>query len=438
METAKHLVIVGGGFAGLKLARALNNHPAYRITLIDRHNYHQFQPLFYQVATASLEASSISFPLRKIFQKSRNVRIRIAELHSVDPAENTIETSAGTIAYDYLVLATGADTNYFGNDRIPRYAFPMKTTVEAMQLRNRIVENLEEAASIRDEARRQRHLNIVVVGGGPTGVELSGALAEMKRFILPKDYPELDISKMCIYLVEGSPNVLNAMSDASRAKSRAYLEKMGVDVLTGTLVQDYDGKVAILNDGRTIPTALLIWAAGIRGNVPGGIPRELVTGNRIRVDDASRTPGFPNILVVGDLALMTNAEFPRGLPQLANVAIAQAAHLAENFKRAARGEAFIPFDFKYQGAMATVGRNKAVVDLNQPRVSFQGLVAWFVWMSVHLFLLMGFKNRLLVFINWAYKYITFDNSLRLIYTRPPYPLSKEENAELDIQPSGFK
>ena len=431
MAEAKHLVIVGGGFAGLVLARKLNGHPAYRITLIDRHNYHQFQPLFYQVATASLEASSISFPLRKIFQKSKNVRIRIAELYRIDKEKNTIHTSTGEIPYDYLVLATGADTNYFGNDHIKQYAFPMKTTVEAMQLRNRIVENLEAAACATDEETLQRHLNVVVVGGGPTGVELSGAISEMKRFILQKDYPELDISKMHIYLVESSPNVLNAMSPAAKEKAREYLTKMGVEVNTGAAVKDYDGKDAILKDGSTIPAALLIWAAGIRGNLPQGVDPALVSpGNRIKVDASSRVLDSPNVFAVGDISFMENPDFPKGLPQLANVAIAQATHLAYNFKRLASGHTdFKPFNFKYQGSMATVGRNKAVVDLNSPKVSFQGFFAWIVWMSVHLFLLMGFKNRLLVFINWGYKYITFDNSLRLIYTRPPYPIHEEEEVK---------
>jgi NADH:ubiquinone reductase (H+-translocating) len=438
MEQAKHLVIVGGGFGGLKLARALNNHPAYNITLIDRHNYHQFQPLFYQVATASLEASSISFPLRKIFQKSRNVRIRITELLSIDAATNTIQTSSGTIGYDYLILATGADTNYFGNEHIKQYAFPMKTTVEAMGLRNRIVENLEAAACTTDEDVRQRHLNIVVVGGGPTGVELSGAIAEMKHFILQKDYPELDISKMHIYLIESSPNVLNAMSPASKTKARAYLTKMGVDVQTQTAVQDYDGKEALLRDGRTIPAALLIWAAGIRGNLPQGVDAAaIVGGNRVRVNAMFGVVGYENILALGDIALMENTDFPKGLPQLANVAIAQADHMAANFKRLAKtGEAPRPFNFHYQGSMATVGRNKAVVDLNFPKISYQGLLAWLTWMSVHLFLLMGFKNRLLVFINWGYKYITFDNSLRLIYTRPPYPIHEEEEVGTVMKPMG--
>ncbi|TDX01068.1 NAD(P)/FAD-dependent oxidoreductase [Dinghuibacter silviterrae] len=427
MEEPKHLVIVGGGFAGLKLARSLSNHPAYRITLIDRHNFHQFQPLFYQVATASLEASSISFPLRKTFQGSRNVRIRIAELFSVDAGRSTIQTSAGPIAYDYLVLAMGADTNYFGNKDVQQYAFPMKTTMEAMALRNRIVENLEAAASAPDEATRQRHLNVVVVGGGPTGVELSGAIAEMKRFILPKDYPELDLSKMHIYLVENSPYVLNAMSPAAKEKARAYLTRMGVEVMTGTAVKDYDGTQAILKDGSSIPTALVIWAAGVRGNVPKGIsPDDVTPQNRIRVDATGRIASGENIFVLGDLSYQENAEFPKGMPQLANIAIAQAAFMAGNFKRLAKGKAFEPFHFKFQGSMATVGRNKAVVDLNSPKISFQGLFAWLVWMSVHLFLLMGFKNRLLVFINWAYKYVTFDNSLRLIYTRPPYPIQVEE------------
>jgi NADH dehydrogenase len=434
MAEAKHVVIVGGGFAGLKLARKLNGHPAYHVTLVDRHNYHQFQPLFYQVATASLEASSISFPLRKIFQKSKNIRIRIAELIRVDKDNNTIHTTFGAIPYDYLVLATGADTNYFGNEHLKQYAFPMKTTVEAMQLRNRIVENLEAAACAGDEETRQRHLNIVVVGGGPTGVELSGAISEMKRFILQKDYPELDITKMHIYLLEGSPNVLNAMSPSSKAKARQYLTKMGVDIHTGTVVQDYDGKQAVLKDGTTIPAALVIWTAGIRGNMPEGIDPSLISpGNRIKVDPAGKVLGSSNVFALGDIAFMENPDFPRGLPQLANVAIAQADHLAKNFKRMASGHAVLqPFDFKYQGSMATVGRNKAVVDLNAPKISFQGFFAWVVWMSVHLFLLMGFKNRLLVFINWGYKYLTFDNSLRLIYTRPPYPIHEEEDVRTAV------
>lgn len=434
MEEAKHIVIVGGGFAGLKLARKLNGHAAYRVTLIDRHNYHQFQPLFYQVATASLEASSISFPLRKIFQKSKNVRIRIAELIRVDAERNMIRTTFGDIQYDYLVLATGADTNYFGNEHLKQYAFPMKTTVEAMQLRNRIVENLEAAACAKDEETLQRHLNIVVVGGGPTGVELSGAISEMKQFILQKDYPELDISKMHIYLLESSPNVLNAMSPSAKTKARQYLTKMGVEVHTQTAVQDYDGKQALLKDGSTIPAALLIWAAGIRGNMPSGIAPDLIApGNRVKVDAANKVLGSDNIFALGDIAFMENPDFPKGLPQLANVAIAEADHLAENFKRAASGRPdFQPFNFKYQGSMATVGRNKAVVDLNTPKISFQGFFAWLVWMSVHLFLLMGFKNRLLVFINWGYKYLTFDNSLRLIYTRPPYPIHEEEDARTAV------
>jgi len=429
MAEAKNIVVVGGGFAGLKLARKLNGHPAYHVTLIDRHNYHQFQPLFYQVATASLEASSISFPLRKIFQKSKNIRIRIAELIRVDKSNNTIFTSSGTIPYDYLVLATGADTNYFGNEHLKQYAFPMKTTVEAMQLRNRIVENLEAAACAKDEETLRRHLNIVVVGGGPTGVELSGAISEMKRFILQKDYPELDISKMHIYLLEGSPNVLNSMSPAAKAKAREYLTKMGVDIHTQTVVQDYDGKNAILKNGTTIPAALVIWAAGIRGNLPEGIDPGLISpGNRIKVDPTFKVLGSDNVFAIGDISYMEHPDFPKGIPQLANVAIEEAAYLAGNFKRMAEGKELSPFHFKFQGSMATVGRNKAVVDLNKPRISFQGLFAWFVWMSVHLFLLMGFKNRLLVFINWGYKYITFDNSLRLIYTRPPYPIHEEEEA----------
>ncbi|MCB0309153.1 MAG: FAD-dependent oxidoreductase [Bdellovibrionales bacterium] len=297
------IVIAGAGFGGLKLARKLNNKKGFEIVLIDRFNHHQFQPLFYQVATAGLDASNISFPLRKVFQKSRNVKIRMAEVLQVIPDENRIITSTEELTYDALVLALGADTNFFNNEQLSGHAIPMKSTIEALQLRNRILRNFEEALTIQDENALQQRMNIVVVGGGPTGVELSGAIAEMKKYVLPKDYPELDFSKMKIYLLEGSGKTLASMSERSSAQSAGYLEKMSVELLTDALVQGYDGKTVRLADGRTIESSLVIWAAGIKGNIPAGIDKSLIArGNRIIVDRYCKIQGTGNIYVIGDLA----------------------------------------------------------------------------------------------------------------------------------------
>ena len=283
------VVIVGGGFGGLKLARKLNNKKGFEVLLIDKYNYHQFQPLFYQVATAGLDASNISFPFRKAFQKSKNVRIRLAELQKVMADENKILTDTGEISYDVLVLATGADTNFFGNQQLADHAFPMKSMVEALQLRNRLILNFEDALNAKSESALQRLMNIVVVGGGPTGVEISGALAEMKKYVLPKDYPELDFSKMNIYLLEGTAKTLAAMSEKSSIQSRKYLEKLGVKVMTNTHVKDYDGKDVFLQDGNIIPSGIVLWAAGVKGNVPGGVHQDLIAkGNRIKVDRTNK------------------------------------------------------------------------------------------------------------------------------------------------------
>src|SRR5258706_5099803 len=307
------VVIVGAGFGGLRLDRKLNNKPGFEIILIDRFNYHQFQPLFYQVATAGLDASNISFPLRKVFQKSKNVRIRMAELKEIAPSAGKIITDTEEISYDALVLATGADTNFFGNARLSENAFPMKSTVEALQLRYQILHNLEESLTIKDEAELQRRMNIVVAGGGPTGVELAGALAEMKRYILPKEYPELDFSKMNIYLLEGGPKTLGAMSEKSAAQSKRYLVNLGVQVMTDTLVKDYDGKTVTLQDGKSIAAHTVIWAAGIKGNVPAGIDKNLIVrGNRIKSDRRCRVQGYNNIYAIGDLACMETPRYPNG------------------------------------------------------------------------------------------------------------------------------
>lgn len=411
------VVIVGAGFGGLKLARKLNNKAGFEVILVDRFNHHQFQPLFYQVATAGLDASNISFPLRKVFQKSKNVKIRLASLKEVIPSQNKIITDIEEIPYDVLVLAMGADTNFFNNPQIKENALPMKSTMEALQLRYRILQNFEEALTITGEKELQRRMNIVVVGGGPTGVELSGALAEMKKYVLPKDYPELDFSKMNIYLLEGSDKTLATMSEKSANESCGYLKKMGVTVMTHSLVKDYNGREIVLNDGKTIEAAVVIWAAGIKGNVPAGIGQGLIVrGNRIKVDRHCLVEGTKNIYAIGDLAYMEEPNFPKGHPQVAPVAMQQADLLAENLKRTERKSTqFYEFVYNDKGSMATVGRNKAVVDIPKPKLHFKGLFAWMIWMGLHLMLILGVKNRFFVFLNWVYNYITYDQNLRLIF-----------------------
>ena len=429
------VIIVGGGFAGIRLARKLNNKPGFEVLLLDKYNYHQFQPLFYQVATAALDASNISFPLRKVFHDSRNVRVRIEELKRIVPAENKIITETEELTYDLLVLATGADTNFFGNQKIATNAFPMKSTVEALQLRHRLIQNFEDALITKDPAEIERLLNLVIVGGGPTGVEVAGALAEMKKYVLPKDYPEIDFKRMNIFLLEGGDRTLATMSQKSSDDTCKYLRKLGVTIMTNSLVKDYDGKQVFLADGKTIPTNTVIWAAGIRGNVPEGIDKSLVVrGNRIKVDRYNRVQGFENVYALGDLAYMETTLYPQGHPQVASVAIKQADNLADNLIRMERkAREFYEFEYHDRGSMATVGRNLAVVDIPKPRLHFRGMIAWFIWMGLHLFLILGVKNRILVFINWVYSYFTYDQSLRLIFKeffRPKIPVDPSKQAQV--------
>lgn len=428
------VVIAGGGFGGLRLARQLNNRPGMDVLLVDRFNYHQFQPLFYQVATAGLDASNISFPLRKVFHKSNNVRFRLGELREIRASENKITIDSGEITYDALVIATGADSNFFGNQQLAAHAFPMKSTTEALQIRNHLIQNFEDASVVQDAEARKSLLNIVVVGGGPTGVELSGAIADMRSYVLPKDYPDLDFKEMNIYLLEGSPKTLGAMSEKSSEQSRKYLEKLGVDVLTNSLVKEYDGKTVLLQDGRTIKSRTVIWAAGIKGNVPTGIrPEMVVKGNRIIVDRHNLVKGAENIYAIGDVAWMETPLFPKGHPQVAQVALQQADALAENLQRI-ESKSSIRTEFEYfdKGSMATVGRNLAVVDIPKPKFHFGGFFAWLVWMMLHLMLILGVKNRFFVFCNWLYNYFTRDQSLRLIFrltkkaTDKPIPVPQEQ------------
>ncbi len=412
METQKRIIIVGAGFAGLTLAEDLEN-TGYEVYLIDRNNYHQFQPLLYQVATARLEPASISFPLRKVFQRSKNVKIRIADVLSVEADKKCLKTSIGDFSYDYLVLAYGCRTNYFGNKDLEHCAFPMKSVPEAIQLRNRILQTFEDAVITKNPEELQYILNFVIVGGGPTGVELSGALAEMKKNILPKDYPDKDFSKLTVYLLEGSPNVLNAMSDDSKKASRKYLEELGVIVKTGTVVENYDGRTVRLKNGETIEAKNVIWAAGVTGNQIEGIPETAITrGNRIIVNRFNEIENLKDIFAIGDIAYMTTPKYVNGHPQLAAVANEQAKVLAKNFKLLAKNKTLKEYEYHDKGSMATIGKRKAVVDL--PSFSFQGRFAWFTWMFVHLMLILSVKNKLTIFVNWAFSYFSNDSTLRVL------------------------
>lgn len=424
-----NIIIIGGGFAGLKLARSLNNKAGIDVTLIDKFNFHQFQPLFYQVATAGLDASNISFPLRKVFQKSKNIRVRLAEVKQIVAEENTVITSIGNFKYDYLVIATGADTNFFGNTALQQNAFPMKSTVEALQIRYRLLQNIEDTLTLTDKKEIEKLLSVVVVGGGPTGVEVSGALAEMKKYVLPKDYPEIDFSLMKIYLLEGTNRTLVSMSEKSSKHSFEYLEKLGVEVKLNSLLQAYDGNTVQLKDGTEIYSKTVIWAAGIKGNVPDGINKDLIVrGNRIKVDRQNKILQQKNIYALGDVAYMETPKYPNGHPQVANVAINQAVVLAKNFINIQAGrQKFLEFEYHDKGSMATVGRNLAVVDFPKPKLHFKGWFAWYIWMGLHLFLLVGVKNRVQVFVNWMYNYFTYDQNLRLIFKefKKPKIMSKK-------------
>ena len=424
------IVIIGAGFAGLKLARKLNNNPGFEILLIDKINHHQFQPLFYQVATAALDASNISFPLRKIFQKSKNVRIRMAEVQHIDHHAKEITTDIGIFSYDALVLATGAETNFFGNEQLKTFALPMKTTVEALRLRHRFFQNFEDALLVTDESLLRKLMTVVVVGGGPTGVELSGAIAELRADVLPKDFPDLDFSNMQILLLEGSGKTLSTMSEKSSTQSCEYLKKLGVNVMTNALVKDYDGHKVTLVDGRTIDTATVIWAAGIKGNVPEGLdPSLIVRGNRVTVDRFNRVGGVEDFYALGDVAIMITPLYPQGHPQVANVAVSQADNLAKNLLGKVNSVPAKEYEYKDKGSMATVGKHLAVVDIPKPKMHFGGWLAWFIWMGLHLLLLVGVKNRIQVFINWIYNYFTSDQSLRLIFKE----FYKENPVDIEIK-----
>lgn len=379
--------------------------------VIDKINHHQFPPLFYQVAASQIEPATISFPIRKIFQKRRDVRIRLAQVLAVNDAAKYVDTTIGRFNYDYLVIATGSRTNFYGNSEIEANTMGLKSTYQAMNVRNSTLMNFEKILYSEDKEALN---NIVIVGGGATGVELAGAFAEMTREVLPKDYPNIDSSRVHVYLLEGGEHTLAAMSSYAQNYSEKQLRSMGVIVKTGTLVKDYDGEILTLSNGETIRSRNVIWSAGVTGNTIGGIPEaSLLRNGRIRVDRYNRVEGLNNVFAIGDVAYMETVKYPRGHPQLANVAIGQAKNLARNLQRLEAGSGELkPYEYRNLGTMATVGRNKAVVDL--PFVKFKGRFAWFIWMFLHLMLILSVRNKLVIFINWAWNYFTKNNSLRLI------------------------
>ncbi len=408
----KRVLIVGNGFAGLKLMRKIGL-DGFQIVMIDKNNFHQFQPLLYQVATAGLEPSAISFPLRKILQKETDIHFRIAEIIEIHPEKKEIVTNIGCLTYDHLILAIGATTNFFGQKQIERYALSMKTASDAILIRNTILENFEKALLETKQEKITAYMNVALVGGGPTGVELAGALAEMKKYIFPKDYPELDLSHMRIVLYEASPNLLAGFSDTASKNAFKYLKRLGVEIYLNTRVENYDGLQLNTADGKVLNTRTLVWAAGIKANSIKGLREEAFgRGGRILVDSYNRVKGYKHIYALGDLSLMVTPKYPNGHPQVAQVAIQQARFLADNLHRLKAGKTPKMFKYVDKGAMATIGRNLAVADL--PFGKLKGFMAWVLWSFVHLFMIVGVKNRLSIFINWSFNYFTYDQSLRLL------------------------
>ena len=428
----KRVVIVGGGLGGLRLAEDLYG-SGMQVVLIDKNNFHQFPPLIYQIASAGIDPSSISFPFRQIFRKRKDFYFRMAEARMVDTEKKILQTSIGKIDYDYLVLAAGATTNFFGNKNIEEWAIPMKTVPEAMGLRNALLSNLERALTCATEEERQELLNVVIVGGGATGVEIAGALAEMRRYVIPYDYPDMDSSLMHIYLIEAGDRLLAGLSQESSQKAYEFLKSMGVDIQFGKMVTDYRDHKVIMKDGTEIPTRTFLWVSGIRANAMPGIDEShMGRGFRFKVDEYNRIPGVEDVFVIGDQCLQTSdAAYPNGHPQVAQVAIQQAKNLAKNLKlinQGADSSELTAFRYKNLGSMATIGRNKAVVEIGKFRS--QGFFAWVLWLVVHLRSILGVKNKMMVLLNWLWKYVSYNDSIRMItYATKPREVEERMKRE---------
>ncbi len=409
MQPREKIVIIGGGFAGLQLAKTLNN-KRKKVILIDRVNHHMFQPLFYQVACGRIEPSNISFPFRKIFQRSRNTQFRMTEVQKIIPEQNRIVTADADFTYDKLIISTGCKTNFFGNEKMESLAYGMKNTQEAIAIRNHVLLTFERLMMERKRSD-DGNWNIVIVGSGPTGVELAGAFAEMKKDILPRDYPHMNFSNLNIILVSSTEKPLSVMSQESQDKSEKYLLDLGVRFLSGERVTDYDGDHVFLASGKKIEANNVIWAAGVTGNVVAGLNSEVMVNNRYRTDRYNRIMGYPNIFAIGDIAYMETPKYPRGHPQVANVAINQGKNLGKNILKKSESE-WKEYEYEDRGSMATIGKHRAVVDL--PRFQFQGIFAWYFWIFLHLMLILSVRNKLAIFFNWMWSYINRDSSLRLI------------------------
>jgi NADH dehydrogenase len=406
------IVIIGCGFGGLQLAKSLAK-VAVQVVLIDKNNYFTFQPLLYQVATAGLEADSIAYPIRKIFEGQKNFHFRMGEVQEIVAEKNVLLTNIGEVKYDHLVIATGSTTNFFGNASFEKYAMPMKSVTETLNLRSLILQNFEKALLTKDVQEQIALMTFVVVGGGPTGVELAGALSELKRHVLPNDYPELDFRKMRVILIENGGDVLQMMSESNKKKAKSYLELLGVEMWLNTGVKDYDGKNIETNTGKNLVASTLIWAAGIKGVVINGLSQDSISPRgRILVDEYCKVKNQQNIYAIGDVACMITEDFPNGHPQIAPAAIQQAQLVASNFEKTFKQWTLDRFRYFDKGTMATVGRNKAVAQVG--KLNIGGFAGWFVWMALHLMLLVGYRNRLIVFVNWVWSYFSYDRNIRLI------------------------
>lgn len=423
MTNLPRVVIVGAGFAGINLAKGLDS-SKMQVILLNKTNYHSFQPLLYQVATAGLEPDSIAHSVRSIFKKENHFYFRIADVQKIDATQNILITDLGSISYDHLVIATGSETNYYGNANIQKYSMAMKTVPEAINMRSLIIQNLEAALLTNDLEERNSLMNFVIVGGGPTGVELAGAFAELKRHVLPTDYPDLDIRRMNVHLIQAMPSLLVGMSQKSGEKAKKYLEKMGVTIWFDTIVNDYDG-VNVKTNKQNFQTRTLIWTAGVKGAIIEGLPQESQAGGRFLVNEYSEVKGFTNIYAIGDIACMVSEKYPKGHPMVAQPAIQQGRLLAKNITRKLKNKSLKPFVYWDKGSMATVGRNKAVVDLGKMR--FSGWFAWLLWMFIHLAFLVGFRNKIVALVNWIIQYFQYNKGVRLIIR--PYKSEYEKEQE---------